>query len=218
MSRKKPTERVKTAKRRKTSSTRWLQRQLNDPFVQEAQRLGYRSRSAFKLQEIDDKVKILKRGIKVVDLGAAPGGWCQVAAEKGAKIVALDILPMDELPDVESIEIDFMDDKAVDMLVAALDGSADIVMSDMAPNTTGHKQTDHIRIMILIEAAYEFAVDVLNPGGTFIAKVFQGGAQHELLARIKKDFKSVKHFKPDSSRKESSEQYLIARGFRGERE
>lgn len=216
MSRKKPTQKVKTAKRRKPSSTRWLQRQLNDPYVQEANRLGYRSRSAFKLKEIDDKVHLLKRGQIVVDLGAAPGGWCQVAVEKGAKkVVALDLLAVEPLPGVTVLQMDFMDDDAPEALIAAIGEGADLVLSDMAPNTTGHKQTDHIRIMDLVETAYYFAKDVLRPGGTFVAKVFQGGTQQELLAQIKKDFKTVKHFKPDSSRKESAEQYLIAQGFRG---
>ncbi len=216
MSRKKPTQNVKTARRRKASSTRWLRRQLNDPYVQEAQRLGYRSRAAFKLREIDEKLGLLQPGMTVVDLGAAPGGWCQVAVEKGAeKVVALDLLAMDPLPGVTALQMDFMDDDAPEALIMALGGGADLVLSDMAANTTGHKSTDHLRIMALVEAAYEFAADILKPGGAFVAKVFQGGAQHELLARMKQDFKTVRHIKPPASRKESAEQYVIATGFHG---
>ncbi len=219
MSRKKPTQRVKTAKRRKTSSTRWLQRQLNDPYVQEAGKQGYRSRAAFKLKEIDEKLGLLGKNQIVVDLGAAPGGWCQVAAEKGVKkIVALDLLEIEPLPDVTFLQMDFMDDDAPDALIAALGEGVDLVLSDMAANTTGHKQTDHLRIMALVEAAYYFARDVLKPDGVFLAKVFQGGAQHELLAQMKKDFKTVKHIKPPASRKESAEQYVVAQGFRGSSE
>lgn len=211
------TTRVKSAKGRKTSSTRWLQRQLNDPYVHEAQRLGYRSRAAFKLLEIDEKIHLLKKGQVIVDLGAAPGGWCQVAVEKGAgKVVALDLLPIDPLPGVTFLQMDFMDDDAPEALVAAIGEGADLVLSDMAANTTGHKQTDHLRIMALVETAYEFACDVLKPGGTFVAKVFQGGAEHELLAQMKRDFTTVKHIKPPASRKESAEQYVVAQGFRKE--
>lgn len=217
MTRKKPTQRVKTARRRKTSSTRWLQRQLNDPYVQEAERLGYRSRAAFKLLEMDEKLDLLKPDQVVVDLGAAPGGWCQVALEKGAgKVIALDLLAMEEVPGVTFLQMDFMDDDAPEALIAAIGGGADLVLSDMAPNTIGHKSTDHLRIMMLVEAAYEFATQVLKPGGTFIAKVFQGGAESDLLAQMKKDFTKVKHIKPPASRKESSEQYVVAQGFKGE--
>jgi 23S rRNA (uridine2552-2'-O)-methyltransferase len=218
---KKPTKRdasvrVKTAKGRKNASTRWLKRQLNDPYVREAQRLGYRSRAAFKLKEIDEKAGIFKDGMVVVDLGAAPGGWSQVAMERGAsKVVALDLLPVDEMPGVTFLEMDFMDNDAPEALNNLLGGGADLVLSDMAPNTTGHKNTDHIRIMGLVETAYDFATQVLKPGGGFVAKVFQGGAQNEILTLIKKDFSSVKHIKPPASRKESSEQYLVATGFRG---
>jgi len=209
-------ERVKTARGRKSSSTRWLQRQINDPYVHEAQRLGYRSRAAFKLLEIDEKAGLLKPGMVVVDLGAAPGGWAQVAAEKGARtVVALDLLPMDPLPGVSILQMDFMNDDAPEALIALIGEGADLVLSDMAPNTTGHKSTDHLRIMALVEAAYYFAKDVLKPGGSFVAKVFQGGAQHEVLAQMKKDFKSVKHVKPPASRQESAEQYVVATGFRG---
>jgi 23S rRNA (uridine2552-2'-O)-methyltransferase len=215
MSRNKPKSRVKTARGRKTSSTRWLERQLNDPYVTEAQKQGYRARSAFKLKEIDEKTKILKAGQKVVDLGAAPGGWCQVATEKKCTVVALDLLPVEPMPGVTFIQMDFMDDEAPGKLKAALGGPADIVLSDMAPNTTGHKQTDHIRIMAVVEAAYLFAQEVLKPGGVFVAKVFQGGAEKELLAQMKKDFEKIRHIKPPASRKESSEQYVVATGFRG---
>lgn len=206
--------RVKTAKKRKTSSTRWLERQLNDPYVDKAKAQGYRSRAAFKIIEIDEKVHLLKKGMKIVDLGAAPGGWSQVAAQKGCTIVAIDLLEMDEIPGVDFIQMDFMDDDAPDKLKAMLGGMADAVLSDIAPNTMGHKQTDHLRIMAVVEAAYYFAKEVLKPGGTFVAKVFQGGAQNTLLAEMKKDFKTVKHIKPPASRKESSEQYLVATGFR----
>lgn len=216
MSRNKAKSKVKTAKGRKTSSTRWLKRQLNDPYVEEAKKQGYRSRAAFKLKELDDKLSLLKSGMSVVDLGAAPGGWSQVAAQKGCtKIVAIDLLEIDEIPGVDFIQMDFMDNEAPDTLKEMLGGQADIVLSDIAPNTTGHKQTDHLRIMAVVEAAHLFAVEVLKPGGTFIAKVFQGGAQNDLVAQIKKDFASVKHVKPAASRKESSETYLVATGFRG---
>lgn len=215
MSRNKAKEKVKTAKGRKTASTNWLKRQLNDPYIERAKQDGYRGRAAYKLIEINEKLDILKPGQIIVDLGAAPGGWCQVATEKGAKIVAIDLLDIDELPGVDFIQMDFMDDNAPDRLKAMLDGgSADVVLSDMAPNTTGHKQTDHLRIMAVVEAAYLFAQEVLKPNGVFIAKVFQGGAQNTLLAEMKRDFKTIKHTKPPASRKESSEQYLIATGFR----
>ncbi|MEZ5919482.1 MAG: RlmE family RNA methyltransferase [Alphaproteobacteria bacterium] len=216
MSRNKAKSKVKTAKGRKISSTRWLKRQLNDPYVEEAKKQGYRSRAAFKLKELDDKLSLLKSGMSVVDLGAAPGGWSQVAAQKGCtKIVAIDLLEIDEISGVDFIQMDFMDNEAPDTLKEMLGGQADIVLSDIAPNTTGHKQTDHLRIMAVVEAAHLFATEVLKPGGTFIAKVFQGGAQNELVAQIKKDFASVKHIKPAASRKESSETYLVATGFRG---
>ncbi len=218
--RNKPKTRVKTAKGRKNSSTRWLNRQLNDPYVAEAVKHGYRGRAAFKLLEIDEKLGCLKPGMSVIDLGAAPGGWCQIATEKGCKVIAIDLLPMDELADVSAFQMDFMDEEAPDMLKTKLakisdDGLANIVLSDMAPNTTGHKQTDHLRIMAVVEAAYYFACEVLKPDGTFIAKVFQGGAQNNLLTEMKKSFKVVKHMKPPASRKESAEQYVVATGFRG---
>lgn len=216
MSRNKKKSKVRTAKGRKISSTRWLQRQLNDPYIQKAEQAGYRSRAAFKIIELDEKLDLFKPGMRVVDLGAAPGGWSQIAAQRGAeKIVAIDLLEMDEIPGVDFIQLDFMADDAPDKLKDMLGGQADLVMSDMAPNTTGHKQTDHLRIMAVVEAAYVFACEVLKPEGVFIAKVFQGGAQNTLLAEMKKNFKTIKHIKPPASRKGSSEQYLIAQGFRG---
>lgn len=215
MSRNKPKSRVKTARGRKGSSTRWLNRQLNDPYVELAAKHGYRSRAAFKIREIDEKIGIFKPGLKVVDLGSAPGGWSQVAVEKGCRpVIALDLLEMEAVPGAEFVCLDFMDDQAPQKLKDMLGGPADIVMSDMAPNTTGHKQTDHLRIMAVVEAAAFFAEDVLAPGGTFIAKVFQGGAEQDLLASLKKTYKSVRHIKPPASRKESAEQYLVATGFK----
>jgi 23S rRNA (uridine2552-2'-O)-methyltransferase len=209
------TVRVKTAKRRKSGSNRWLERHLNDPYVHEAQKQGFRSRAAFKLIELDEKLKLIKKNMVVLDLGSAPGGWSQVAVQRGAaKVVAIDLLAMDPLPGVTFLQMDFMNDDAPEALIAAIGGGADLVLSDMAPNTTGHKDTDHLRIMGLVEAAYDFAKEVLKPGGGFVAKVFQGGAQQDLLAQMKRDFSSVKHVKPPSSRKESSEQYLVATGYR----
>ncbi|MAZ75964.1 MAG: rRNA methyltransferase [Micavibrio sp.] len=208
--------RVKTAKKRKNSSTRWLERQLNDPYVAKAQMEGYRGRAAFKIKEIDEKIGLFEKGMLVVDLGAAPGGWCQVAAQKGCKVVGLDLLEIDPLPDVDFVQMDFTDDDAPDVLIKMMDNQkADVVLSDMGPNTTGHRNTDHLRIMMLVELAYHFCKDVLKPEGTFIAKVRQGGTQNELLAEMKKDFKTIKHIKPPASRKESSETYLVAQGFRG---
>ena len=211
--------RVKTAKRRKTSSTNWLKRQLNDPFVAKAKLDGFRSRAAYKLLEINDKFNILNLGHNVVDLGAAPGGWSQVAAKiiksdaKNAnnKLIALDLLPINPLNGVISFEKNFYDDDAKEMIIDALNGEmADIVLSDMAANTTGHSQTDHIRIMDLCENSLIFALKILKPGGHFVAKIFRGGAENELLEVVKQNFSRVKHFKPESSRKESSEFYLIA--------
>jgi 23S rRNA (uridine2552-2'-O)-methyltransferase len=210
--------RVKTAKGRKISSTHWLQRQLNDPYVREAERLGYRSRAAFKLKEIDDRLHLIKPGMTVIDLGAAPGGWSQIALERGAKtVVGLDLLPIDPLPGVTFLQMDFMSDDAPEALIAIIGGGADLVLSDMAANTTGHRPTDHIRIMALAEIAYEFALQVLKPGGCFIAKVFKGGTENELLTLMKKDFTAVKHVKPPASRQESAEQYVVAMGFRAAR-
>ena len=218
MSRNKAKSKVRTAKGRKSSSTRWLNRQINDHYVFEAEKYGYRGRAAFKLKQMDEKLNLLKPGQVVVDLGAAPGGWCQILSEKKvSKIVAIDLLEIDELPGVDFVQIDFMDNEAPDKLKAMIggDGLVDIVLSDMAPNTTGHKQTDHLRIMAVVEAAYYFAIEVLKPDGVFLAKVFQGGAQNTLLAEMKKNFKTIKHIKPDASRKDSSEQYVVALGFKG---
>lgn len=206
---------IRTAKGRKISSTRWLERQLNDPYVIKAKAMGYRSRAAFKMKEIDDKYNILKAGMYVVDLGAAPGGWCQIALEKKcAKIVAIDLLPIDEMPGVIFMQEDFMENDVPDKLKAALGGRADVVMSDMAHNTTGHRDTDHLKIMALVEAGYEFATEILKFGGTFVAKTFQGGAEAAMVARMKIDFTTVRHVKPAASRKDSSEKYVLATGFR----
>lgn len=217
-------ERVKTARGRKLSSTRWLERQLNDPYVTAAQEEGYRSRAAFKLIEIDDKFRFLKPGQKVVDLGAAPGGWCQVAAQRIAprgsaptdpdQILAVDLQEMEPITGVTIVQMDFMDDTAPDQIRALLSGPVDVVLSDMAAAATGHKQTDHMRIIALCEAALDFAYDVLSDGGVFVAKVLRGGTEHELLASMKSRFKSVKHFKPDASRSDSAEIYVVATGFR----
>ena len=209
-------KKIKTAKGRKISSIKWIERQLTDPYVQKAKKEGYRSRAAYKIKEIDEKLHILKKGQVVVDLGAAPGGWCQVAMQKGCKhIVAIDLLPIDEIPGVTFFQMDFMEDEAPDTLINALGGEkADVVMSDIAHNTVGHRSTDHTKIMLLVEAAYEFAIEVLKPNGAFVAKVFQGGTEGELLARMKKYFKTVKHLKPPSSRKESPETFVVAQGFR----
>ncbi len=208
-------KKIKTAKGRKTSSTLWIERQLNDPYVMKAQKEGYRSRAAYKLLEMNEKHQFLKPHMAVVDLGAAPGGWCQVALQKKcAKIVAIDLLDMDELPGVDFFQQDFMADEAPSLLRAKLEGPADVVLSDMAHNTTGHKYTDHLKIMALVEAAYDFATEILKPGGSFLAKTFQGGADSELLARMKIEFTQVKHLKPPASRADSSERYVLATGFR----
>ncbi len=210
--------RVRTARGRKTSSTRWLQRQLNDPYVAAAKREGYRSRAAYKLVEIDDKHRILKRGAVVVDLGAAPGGWSQVAAQRvmpGGRVIAIDLLEMTALPGVSVLQGDFLEESGLEAVNAALDGrKADVVLSDMAPSTTGHRQTDHLGTVALAEAALEFACAVLAPGGTFLAKVFQGGAEGEMLALMKRAFSTVRHVKPKASRPESPETYVLATGFR----
>lgn len=211
-------QRVKTANKRSLSSQKWLERQLNDPYVARAKREGYRSRAAYKLLEIDEKYKILKPGQRVVDLGAAPGGWSQIAAKvvgaKG-KVVGIDLLPIDPMPGVEFIELDFLDESAPGRLIEMLGGPADVVMSDMAANTTGHKKTDHLRIIGLAEAAIYFAREILAPGGAFIAKVFQGGTENQLLADLKRDFAVVRHVKPAASRADSAELYVMATGFRG---
>ncbi|MGO4705173.1 RlmE family RNA methyltransferase [Microvirga sp. 2MCAF38] len=214
-------QRVKTANKRSLSSQKWLERQLNDPYVARAKREGYRSRAAFKLLEIDEKYHLLKPGQRVVDLGAAPGGWAQIAANKvGAKgkVVGIDLLAIDPLPGVEFIQLDFLDESAPQKLVDLLGGQADIVMSDMAANTTGHKKTDHLRIMGLAEAAIYFAREILAPGGAFVAKVFQGGTEGQLLADLKRDFAVVRHVKPAASRSGSAELYVLATGFRGRAE
>lgn len=212
--------RVKTGKGRKLSSKLWLDRQLNDPYVARAKREGMRSRAAYKLSEIDDKAHFLKKGSRVVDLGAAPGGWSQVAAKrvnapKQGRVIAIDLLKIDPLPGVEFTQLDFLDPTAPDQLKAMLGGLADVVLSDMAANATGHRKTDHIKIVALVEAAYEFAREVLAPGGTFLAKVLQGGTEASLLGPLKRDFVTVKHIKPSASRSDSAELYLLALGFRG---
>jgi 23S rRNA (uridine2552-2'-O)-methyltransferase len=214
------TKRLKTAKKRTTSQQLWLERQINDPYVARAKREGFRSRAAYKLMEIDQKHKLLKPGDRVVDLGAAPGGWSQVSvakvgAPKRGKVVGIDILEMDAIPGVEFAKIDFLDENAPDRLKKMLGGKADVVLSDMAANTTGHKQTDHLRTMNLVEEAAEFAAEVLAPNGRFLAKVLAGGTERELLAMLKKNFREVKHVKPPASRSGSSELYVLASGFRG---
>jgi 23S rRNA (uridine2552-2'-O)-methyltransferase len=212
--------RVKTARGRKNSSTRWLQRQLNDPYVVAARRLGYRSRAAFKLKELDERFAILKPGQRVVDLGCAPGGWTQVAVETvkpdqtGGQVVGLDLLEMAPVAGATTFVCDFTDDDAPDKLKALLGGPVDVVLSDMAANATGHPQTDHLRIIALLEMAYAFAAEVLAEGGCCVAKVFQGGAESEFLAAKKRDFDSVRHAKPPASRKDSAEMYVVAKGFR----
>jgi 23S rRNA (uridine2552-2'-O)-methyltransferase len=210
---------VKVKDKRKSQSSRsWLERQLNDPYVIRAKREGFRSRAAFKLTEIDDKHHLLKPGAKVADLGAAPGGWSQVAVKRvGARgrVVGIDILAMDEIPGVEFAQIDFLDPAAPDKLKAMLGGPADVVLSDMAANATGHRPTDHLKIMALVEAAAEFASEVLKDGGSFLAKVIQGGTESALLAALKRDFTTVKHVKPSASRADSAELYVLATGFRG---
>ncbi|HJO73504.1 MAG: RlmE family RNA methyltransferase [Rhodospirillales bacterium] len=211
--------RVRTARRRKASSTRWLERQLNDPYVAEAERLGYRSRAAFKLIELDDRFHFLAPGKCVVDLGAAPGGWTLVAAKRvagaaGGRVVAVDATSMEPVADATIIERDFLDEDAPAEIEDALGGPADVVLSDMAPAATGHAATDHLRIMALCETALAFATRVLTPGGAFIAKVLQGGTEGALLAEMKRAFKTVKHAKPLASRPESAEVYVVALGFR----
>jgi len=216
---------VRTGGKRKLSSKLWLERQLNDPYVAQAKRDGFRSRAAYKLIEIDDKYRLLKPGMTVVDLGAAPGGWSQIAARRvGAaegkgqgkgKVVAIDLLEMPEIPGVTFAQLDFHADDAPERLRAMMGGRADVVMSDMAANTTGHRKTDQLRIVGLVEIAAAFASEVLNPSGAFLAKVFQSGADAELLAQLKRDFASVRHVKPAASRQDSSERYVLATGFRG---
>lgn len=212
------TVRVKTSKYRKPSSNRWLERQLNDPYVAEAQKQGYRSRAAFKLIQLDEKYKFLQKGKIIVDLGCAPGGWTQVAVSKNkgsGQIVGIDILETQPIEGATLICEDFTSNDAPEKLKSLLESKADVVLSDMAANTTGHQQTDHLRTIALVEAAYEFAKEVLKEGGIFIAKVFQGGTEGELLADMKKNFKKVSHFKPDASRQSSPETYVVAQGFKG---
>ena len=212
---------VRSGGKRKLSSKLWLERQLNDPYVVQAKREGYRSRAAYKLIELDDKYHFLKGGMTVVDLGAAPGGWSQIAARRvGAvngkgKVIAIDLLEMPEIAGVSFAQLDFLDQDAPEKLIAMMGGRADVVMSDMAANTTGHRKTDQLRILGLVESAAAFACEMLNPGGTFLAKAFQSGADADLLAQLKRDFASVRHVKPASSRKDSSERYVLAMGFRG---
>ena len=210
-------ERVKTARRRTASSTRWLQRQLNDPYVRRAQAEGYRSRAAYKLIELDEKFGLLKKSRAVVDLGITPGGWSQVVrkANPRARVAGIDLLPCEPIEGVEILEMDFMDDAAPDALIDALGSSPDLVISDMAANTVGHPQTDHLRTIALAETAADFAVQTLLPGGAFVAKVFAGGADRELLTVLKRNFATVKHAKPPASRKGSPELYVIAQGFKG---
>ena len=212
---------VRSGGKRKLSSKLWLERQLNDPYVVQAKREGYRSRAAYKLIELDDKYRFLKVGMTVVDLGAAPGGWSQIAARRvGAangkgKVIAIDLLEMPEIAGVGFAQLDFLEQDAPEKLIAMMGGRADVVMSDMAANTTGHRKTDQLRILGLVESAAAFACEVLNPGGTFLAKAFQSGADADLLAQLKRDFASVRHVKPAASRQGSSERYVLATGFRG---
>jgi 23S rRNA (uridine2552-2'-O)-methyltransferase len=210
--------RLKDEKRRTLSSRTWLERQIRDPYVVRAKREGFRSRAAYKLAEIDDKYRLLKPGTRVVDLGAAPGGWSEIAARRigaGGRVVAIDILDMKPIAEVEFLKLDFLDHTAPQQLKDLLGGQADLVLSDMAANATGHRQTDHLRIMALAEAAAHFAREVLAPRGSFLCKVLQGGTEAALLVELKRDFASVKHVKPPASRSDSAELYLLARGFRG---
>jgi 23S rRNA (uridine2552-2'-O)-methyltransferase len=214
--RRKLTRRVKTARGRKTSSNRWLQRQLNDVYVQRAKEDGYRGRAAYKLKEIDERFSLIRRGMRVVDLGAAPGGWAQVAVQSGvAQVVGIDLLPIEPFTGAQFLEMDFTEETAQDAVRELLQASPDLVLSDMAANTTGHAATDHLRIVALVELAVYFAIDTLKPGGHFIAKVFQGGSEGDLLRLLKANFEDVRHFKPDASRSESAETYVIARRFKG---
>ena len=210
-------KRIRTAKDRKVSSTRWLERQLNDPYVRRAKAENYRSRAAYKLLELDERFGLL-RGVKsVVDLGIAPGGWSQVVRRRTpqAAVVGIDLLPTEPLDGVAILQMDFMDEQAPSRLREALAGDADLVLSDMAANTVGHPQTDHLRTMALVEAGLEFAREVLRPGGAYVAKVLAGGADNDLVAELKRSFTTVKHAKPPASRKDSSEWYVVAQGFKG---
>lgn len=215
-----PGTRLKTAKKRTASSARWLTRQLNDPYVHKARAEGWRSRAAYKLIELDEKFALLRGARRVVDLGIAPGGWSQVVRKQApmAKVVGIDLLPTDPIDGVTIFEMDFMADEAPEALMGALDGAPDLVLSDMAANTVGHKQTDHLRTMGLVETAVDFAITTLAPGGAFVAKVFAGGTDTALLNLLKRNFTTVKHAKPPASRKDSSEWYVIAQGFKGRSE
>ena len=213
-------QRIKTAKGRSASSIKWIQRQLNDPYVRRAQAEGYRSRAAYKLIELDERFHFLRGARRVVDLGIAPGGWTQVVRQKAsqASVVGIDLLPTDPIEGANILQMDFMDEDAPAKLREALAGDADLVLSDMAANTVGHPQTDHLRTMGLVEAGMEFAVEVLKPGGAYVAKVLAGGADNNLVAELKRHFTTVKHAKPPASRKDSSEWYVIAQGFKGRNE
>jgi 23S rRNA (uridine2552-2'-O)-methyltransferase len=210
-------KRIRTAKGRKPSSTRWLERQLNDPYVRRAKAENYRSRAAYKLLELDERFDLLKGAKAVVDLGIAPGGWSQVVRRRvpQGRVVGIDLLPTDPIEGVAILQMDFMDETAPDLLKDALGGDADLVLSDMAANTVGHQQTDHLRTMALVEAGLLFATEVLRPGGAYVAKVLAGGADNQLVAEMKRHFTTVKHAKPPASRKDSSEWYVIAQGFKG---
>ena len=213
-----PRKRVRTAKGRKVSSTRWLERQLNDPYVRRAKAENYRSRAAYKLLELDERFGLLKGVKAVIDLGIAPGGWSQVVRRRAPKaaVVGIDFLPTDPIEGVTILQMDFMDDAAPEQLKQALGGPADLVLSDMAANTVGHPQTDHLRTMALVEAGLEFAAEVLKPDGAYVAKVLAGGADNNLVAELKRHFTTVKHAKPPASRKDSSEWYVVAQGFKGD--
>ena len=210
-------KRIRTAKGRKASSTRWLERQLNDPYVKRAKAENYRSRAAYKLIELDERFGLLKGVRSVVDLGIAPGGWSQVVRRKvpQSAVVGIDLLPTDPIDGVTILQMDFMDESAPGRLRESLGGAADLVMSDMAANTVGHPQTDHLRTMALVEAGLQFAIEILKPGGAFVAKVLAGGADNQLVAEMKQHFTTVKHAKPPASRKDSSEWYVVAQGFKG---
>ena len=212
--------RVKTARGRSAQSTRWLERQLNDPYVKRAKAEGYRSRAAYKLIELEERFGFLKGAKRVVDLGMAPGGWSQVVRRQqpGSLVAGIDLLPVDPLEGVTILQMDFMADDAPDRLMEALGGAPEVVLSDMAANTVGHPQTDALRTMALVEAASDFAISVLKPGGTFVAKVFAGGADASLVALLKRNFATVKHAKPPSSRKGSVEWFVVAQGFKGRTE
>ncbi|AYV49660.1 rRNA methyltransferase [Caulobacter flavus] len=208
--------RLKTADGRTPSQQAWLERQINDPFSAKARALGYRSRAAFKISEIDEKFRFFKKGARVIDLGCAPGGWLQIAVERGVtQLVGVDLLHVDPVEPAHIIEMDFTDPACPPRLIELLGGAPDLVMSDMAPNTVGHRETDHLRIVGLIEIGAEFAIETLRPGGAFVAKAFQGGETAEVIARLKKHFEKVQHFKPKASRQDSSEVFLVATGFKG---